>query len=87
MGVMSLSYMLGDAIIRLVLGVLLNAGLTWQNLFYVCAVIGGSMLIPGFFTLKNSPKAVGEKEPDSSVKNVYKKGILLIKFEPESQIS
>ena len=80
MGVMSLSYMFGDAMIRLIYGQLLNAGLTWQELFYVAACVAVAVLIPGFFTLKGSPVDVGEKEPASNEKNVYSKGKNLMTF-------
>jgi len=73
MGVMSLSYMFGDAMIRLIYGQLLNAGLTWQELFYVAACVAIVLLIPGFFTLKNSPVDIGEKEPAATGKTVYNK--------------
>lgn len=73
MGIMSLSYMFGDAMIRLIYGQLLNAGLTWQQLFYVAACVAIALLIPGFFTLKKSPVDIGEKEPAAGDKTVYSK--------------
>ena len=71
MGMMSLSYMLGDALIRLTLGVLQNAGLSWEEVFYVCASLGIAVVIPSIFLLKQSPLLIGESEPHSSEKNVY----------------
>jgi len=73
MGIMSLSYMFGDAMIRLIYGQLLNAGWTWQQLFYFAAVLAVVMLIPAFFTLKGTPKDIGENEPVASEKNIYNK--------------
>jgi MFS family permease len=80
MAIHSLSYMMGDAIIRLIFGQLLNAGFTWEQLFYLSAVVAVVMLIPAFFTLKGSPVDVGEKEPTSGEKNVYSKGFTLFPF-------
>jgi len=71
MGVMSLSYMLGDALIRLVFGLIINAGVSWQELYYIAASIALAVFIPALFTLKESPLSIGEPEPRASEKSVF----------------
>ena len=103
MGLMSLSYMLGDAVIRIVFGLILGAGasaaaghlgahriltllttecvgecavrsragVTWKELFYICAAIAGAMSIALLYTLKGSPLDIGEPEPVSNAANVF----------------
>ncbi|KAI9224385.1 major facilitator superfamily domain-containing protein [Blastocladiella britannica] len=54
MGMASLSYSLGDAIIRLFLGSLISRGITWQGLFNVSGICGILLLLPAFFFLYGS---------------------------------
>ncbi|KAI9190187.1 hypothetical protein H9P43_001620 [Blastocladiella emersonii ATCC 22665] len=59
MGIASLSYSLGDAIIRLVLGKLVSAGFTWQQIFFFSAFCGTALVAPAIAFLKSSPTVLG----------------------------
>lgn len=71
MGVLSLSYLFGDAAARAYLGAFVKAGFAWRDLFLIAAGTLGAIAAVGFFTLKGSPKAVGLPEPPPSPRNVF----------------
>ena len=71
MGVLSLSFLFGDAVGRLVLGALVSLGYGWRGVFFSAAatlavLAGGSALL-----LRDSPRDVGLPEPEVSSRNVY----------------
>jgi hypothetical protein len=53
-------------------------GLTWQELFYTSAAIGGGIGLVLLYTLKASPVSIGEPEPQSNARNVYAKEGLFV---------
>jgi hypothetical protein len=53
--------MLGDVLSRLVLGALMGAGLSWQQLFYVGASVLFTIFLISWFFLKKDPQSVGEE--------------------------
>lgn len=71
MGVLSISYLFGDALARLYLGALVKAGLGWREVFFVAA---GTLLwiaAAGAFLLKRSPADLGLPEPPPPPGNVH----------------
>eukprot|EP00744_Colponema_vietnamica_P003769 GILI01005721.1.p1 GENE.GILI01005721.1~~GILI01005721.1.p1 ORF type:complete len:505 (+),score=131.75 GILI01005721.1:65-1579(+) len=64
-GLLSLSYLFGDALVRAVLGLLLNAGMTWQSVLIFTATGLGLIGILEIFILKASPVDVGGEEAPS----------------------
>jgi sugar phosphate permease len=71
MGIVSLSYLFGDAVSRLFMGMLIGKGLTWRALFLVtAAVLLGLAVINGLF-LKESPREIGEPEPPSNPLSLF----------------
>jgi len=71
MGVLSMSYLLGDALARLYLGSVVSAGFDWRGLF---AFAAGSLAILGFgcaIFLKRRPADLGLPEPPPPPGNVY----------------
>lgn len=58
-GSMSLSYMLGDALVRLILGSMLALDLEWREVIWVSSGIAIGITLPAFFTLRESPLDVG----------------------------
>jgi OPA family glycerol-3-phosphate transporter-like MFS transporter len=70
-GVLTLSYLFGDAIARLGLGALLYLGLGWRGLFFAAAGLLAAISLVSMFTLKSSPADVGADEPDANPENVY----------------
>lgn len=71
MGVLSLSYLFGDALARFYLGAFVEAGAGWRELFLVAAGTLGLIALVGYFTLKNSPRDVGLPEPPPPAQNVF----------------
>ena len=71
MGVLSMSYLLGDAFARGYLGLFLELGVGWRGLFFIAAGTVGAIALVSLFTLKGSPQEVGLKEPNASAANVY----------------
>ena len=73
MGVLSMSYLVGDAAARLYLGYFIRQGVSWRGVFFIAA--GTLATIAGFclYTLKGSPQEVGADEPAANPANVFGK--------------
>lgn len=71
MGIVSLSYLFGDALGRLYLGAFASAGATWPQLFGIASVTLLTLAIVGVFTLKSSPLAIGAIETSPPTHNVH----------------
>jgi OPA family glycerol-3-phosphate transporter-like MFS transporter len=71
MGVLSLSYLFGDALARFYLGAFVTVGVGWRELFLVAAVTLGVIALVSFFTLKSSPREVNLPEPPPPARNVF----------------
>jgi OPA family glycerol-3-phosphate transporter-like MFS transporter len=69
MGVLSMSYLLGDAFARLYLGLFVGEG--WRVVFFVAAGTLGVLALASVFLLKSSPRDVGSEEPPASPDNVF----------------
>jgi len=73
MGVLSLSYLFGDAVSREFLGRLIGAGVGWRGVFIAAASVLATLLVLCTWLLKESPDRVGLEEPPSSPASVYGK--------------
>ncbi len=62
MGIVSLSFLFGDAIARKSLSYFLSFGLNWQSIYWVSAGILFVLFILNYFFLRDSPSDIGEKE-------------------------
>ena len=71
MAVLSLSFLLGDALARLYLGLAVNAGTTWQGIFFLSAGTLAVIGLVALFTLKERPGQLGLPEPPPPAGNVY----------------
>jgi OPA family glycerol-3-phosphate transporter-like MFS transporter len=71
MGVLSLSYLLGDAVVRLYLGSFIGAGAGWRGVFFLSAGTLAAFAVVSLFTLKGSPRDVGAEEPAANPANVF----------------
>ncbi|HKI35173.1 MAG TPA: MFS transporter [Gemmataceae bacterium] len=71
MGVLSLSYLVGDAFARLYLGLFLTAGLGWRGVFFVAAGTLAVLALASAVLLKSSPRDVGAEEPPVNPDNVF----------------
>ncbi len=74
MGVLSLSYLFGDALARLYLGAFVKAGIGWRELFLVAAGTLAVLAFVSYFTLKSSPRDVNLPEPPPPARNVFGEG-------------
>ena len=77
MGVVSLSYLFGDAAARWFMGLLLEpgvvtaAGLSWRQVYGVAALGLFIFFVLDWLWLKESPRAIGQSEPPPNPLNVY----------------
>ena len=71
MGVLSLSFLFGDVLTRLVLGSLISAGIGWRGIFFAAAGGLTAIAIGAQFLLKSSPTEIGEEEPEVNPKNLF----------------
>jgi OPA family glycerol-3-phosphate transporter-like MFS transporter len=71
MGALSMSYLLGDALARLYLGLLIGGGLGWRGVFFAAAATLAAIAGLGCLTLKASPRDVGGEEPPANPENLF----------------
>jgi OPA family glycerol-3-phosphate transporter-like MFS transporter len=77
LGILSMSYLFGDAFARFFLGGVMKLDLWmgtdfgWRGVFYVSAATLGTIATVACFTLKSSPEDVGATEPLASPINVF----------------
>ncbi|HEU5443261.1 MAG TPA: MFS transporter [Steroidobacteraceae bacterium] len=70
-GVLSLSYLIGDAGAREWMGRLIAHGYGWRSLFVLAAAVCGTMLIASFALLRESRVAVGYGDTMANPVNVF----------------
>ncbi len=71
MGIISLSFLFGDFFSRILLGELITSGLGWRGVFYVSGGLLAAIFLVTFFFLKESPRDIGEPEPDANPANLF----------------
>ena len=71
MGVISLSYLFGDALARAFMGRLIAAGLGWRGVFTVAAGVLGALWIANFLLIHESPGDLGLPEPETNPDNLF----------------
>lgn len=71
MGVISLSYLLGDSGWRWILGQLIANGLDWRGVFFVSAATLTPIFLLCLFLVKESPTDVGLPEPEANPGNLF----------------
>jgi sugar phosphate permease len=77
MGVISLSYLFGDALSRQFLALLIREGLSWREVFSASAAVLGALFLLCLFLLRDSPAAIGEPEAADNPTNLFKKPVSL----------
>jgi sugar phosphate permease len=70
MGVISLSYLFGDAATRRFMGWLIGLGVGWRGVFFAAAGVMLIIFIINFLLLKESPREIGEAEPQADPLNL-----------------
>lgn len=71
MGLISLSFLLGNALVKFFLGALLDSGWSWRGMFFVAAATLLLIALINAILLKNSPTDIGEPEPQISPHNLF----------------
>jgi len=72
MGLISLSFLFGDAASRQFMAVLIAHGVGWRGVFLAAGGTLGVLLIFNLLLLKESPRDVGLEEPPTNPLNVFK---------------
>ncbi len=71
LGILSLSYLVGDAVARQLMGALIHQGYGWRTLFYFAAAVAALCLIVNFLFLRESRAALGFPEARTNPMNVF----------------
>ncbi len=71
MGVLSMSFLLGDALARLYLGLFISQGVGWRGVFLIAAATLGAITAISLFTLKARPGDLGLPEPAVNPENIF----------------
>lgn len=70
-GVLSVSYLVGDAIAREWMGALLEAGYGWRTLFYLGAAVAGVLFVANLWWLRESREELGHAAASVNPQNLY----------------
>src|SRR5450631_4449036 len=70
-GILSISYLVGDAAARQWMGMLIDHGYGWRALFYFAAAVAGLFLILNFFFLRESRVDAGHAEAKPNPLNLF----------------
>jgi len=70
-GILSLSYLVGDAVARQSMGMLLQEGFGWRALFWFAAGIAGVILLANLLFLRESRAELGYPEPEVNPLNLF----------------
>jgi OPA family glycerol-3-phosphate transporter-like MFS transporter len=70
-GMLSISYLVGDAVARGVMGLLIQHGVGWRTLFYLAAGIAAAMLLLNWIFLRESRVDAGFTEAVPNPLNLY----------------
>jgi sugar phosphate permease len=72
MGIMSLSFLFGDAVSRQFLAILIGHGFGWRRVFLAAAGTLAILFMLNFLFLRETPEEVGLEEPHANPLNLYK---------------
>jgi sugar phosphate permease len=70
-GILSISYLIGDAIARQWMGLLIQEGFGWRTLFYLAAGVAGVMLLANLWLLRESRHDAGYAEATPNPLNLF----------------
>jgi OPA family glycerol-3-phosphate transporter-like MFS transporter len=71
MGILSLSFLFGDAASREFMSWLIGAGLGWRGVFCVAAATLGLLLLASLLLLRETPEEIGYPEPPANPANLF----------------
>jgi len=72
MGVISLSYLFGDAASRQFMGILIGRGIGWRGVFFIAAGTLFVLFLLNLLLLRETPKDLGLEEPHANPLNLFK---------------
>jgi len=70
-GILSISYLIGDAVARQWMGMLIDHGYGWRMLFFFAAAVAGVFLVVNFFFLRESRAETGYVEAKPNPLNLF----------------
>ncbi len=70
-GILSTSYLIGDAAARQFMGMLIQHGCGWRALFYFAAAVAGALLIANILFLRESRVEAGHREAQAKPLNLF----------------
>ncbi|MBS0393002.1 MAG: MFS transporter [Proteobacteria bacterium] len=70
-GILSLSYLVGDAAARQSIGVLIDHGIGWRGVFVFAAAVAGSLLLANALFLRESREDLGHRGALPNPRNLY----------------
>ena len=70
-GILSISYLVGDAVARQWMGALIGHGYGWRTLFYFAAAVAGIFLVVNYFFLRESRADAGYTEAKPNPLNLF----------------
>jgi sugar phosphate permease len=71
MGVISLSYLFGDALARTFMGFLINVGFGWRSVFGIAAGVLAVLWVVNFALIRESPGELELPEPETNPANLF----------------
>jgi OPA family glycerol-3-phosphate transporter-like MFS transporter len=71
MGLISLSYLFGDAVSRRFMGALISRGMGWKGVFLTTASVLSALLLVCAWLLRESPAEIGEADPEVNPANLF----------------
>jgi OPA family glycerol-3-phosphate transporter-like MFS transporter len=71
MGVISLSFLFGDAAARAFMGWLIDAGIGWRGVFWIAGGVLAVVLVVNVVLIRESPKELGLPEPETTPENLF----------------
>ena len=71
MGILSLSFLIGDAAARRSMGALIQHGYGWRALFYFAAIVAGVILVANLLFLRESRVDAGYPEAETNPLNLF----------------
>ena len=70
-GILSVSYLVGDAVARQMMGALIHHGFGWRALFYFAAAVAAAFLVISFLFLRESRAGLGFEEARTNPLNLF----------------
>lgn len=71
LGILSLSYLVGDALARQTMGILIGYGFGWRSLFFYAAAVAGIIFVANLIFLHETRVRLGFSEPEVNPENLF----------------